>query len=156
MLRPPPLIFHFYVRGSYERWYYDSNTGNCHAMNYTGCMGNANRFMTQEECANTCKHDSRMVKARTDCYLPKQKGRTPCENDTLAKWYFDFSLKKCQPFYFSGCGANANQFSSLEECEDKCPNTFPPEITVSAKVVNAVSTSKEIISCIILYFLRCW
>lgn len=120
-------------RGHYERWYYDSNDGLCKMMNYTGCKGNANRFMTKEECDNTCKHESKIVRAKIVCSLPKQRGHC---RETVAKWYFDNFQKTCLPFYYSGCGGNENNFDSWEECEQACPNTFPPEINLSAKVRN--------------------
>merc|ERR1719510_731542 len=103
-------------------------------MNYTGCMGNTNRFMTKDECDNSCKHEFRLVRAKTVCSLPKQKGLLHCTN-TSAKWYYHHLHKICKPFYYSGCGGNDNRFDSLEECEEACPNTFPPEITVAAKVL---------------------
>jgi hypothetical protein len=122
-------VLHF--RGAYERWYYDDNDGLCKAMNYTGCKGNANRFMSQGECDNSCKHQSKLVQAKTICSLPKIHGHC---RDNVAKWYFDSQTKKCQPFYYSGCGGNANLFDSWDICEEACPNAFPPEVEISAKV----------------------
>ena len=52
-----------------------------------------------------------------------------------AAWYFNSKLKSCRPFYYSGCGGNENRFDSLEECEEACPNAFPPEIKSQAKVM---------------------
>ena len=121
-------------RGAYARWYYDSKDGYCKEMNYTGCQGNANRFMSKEECDNSCKHESKLVRAKTICSMPKQEGYCALPQDPEAKWYFDKYSKKCQPFYFSGCNGNENRFDSWDECEMNCPNTFPPEIDVTATV----------------------
>jgi len=52
-----------------------------------------------------------------------------------AKWYFDKRAKTCLPFYYLGCGGNDNLFDSWDECEEACPNAFPPEIEVAAKVL---------------------
>jgi len=125
-------------RGTYERWYYDGNDGFCKAMNYTGCMGNANRFMTESECDNSCKHESKLVRAKIVCSLPRMLGQE-CLGDRngfkIAKWYFDRVEKVCKPFYYRGCGGNDNKFDSWEECEEKCPNTFPPEVDLLNKVL---------------------
>uniref|UniRef100_A0A915CUC6 BPTI/Kunitz inhibitor domain-containing protein n=1 Tax=Ditylenchus dipsaci TaxID=166011 RepID=A0A915CUC6_9BILA len=37
-----------------ERWYYDSNTGQCLALEYKGYGGNANNFLTKEHCQSYC------------------------------------------------------------------------------------------------------
>ena len=100
-------------------------------MNYTGCLGNANRFMSKEECDNACLHESKLVRAKIVCSMPRSIG---IGTEKLAKWYFDSYNKVCSPFYYSGNGGNENNFESWDECEQKCPNTFPPEIQLSAKV----------------------
>ena len=144
---------HFCYRGEYQRWYYNSNDGLCYAMNYTGCKGNANRFMSQEECKNACLHESKLVRSRIVCSKPKIEG-LPCAAETMldseqaaspvtqppqAKWYFDKQAKTCMPFFFLGCGGNNgnyNLFHSWDECEEVCPIAFPPEIEVAAKVIS--------------------
>lgn len=35
-------------------WYYNKNTRQCQTFIYYGCLGNANRFRTEEECRRTC------------------------------------------------------------------------------------------------------
>ena len=152
---------HICYRGEYQRWYYDSNDGLCYAMNYTGCKGNANRFMSQEECENACLHESKLVRSRIVCSKPKARG-LPCVAETMpdgqeaaspvmqspqAKWYFDKRAKTCLPFYYLGCGGNDNLFDSWDECEEACPNAFPPEIEVAAKVIS------KGLSCFASYFL---
>ncbi|XP_030062120.1 trypsin inhibitor-like [Microcaecilia unicolor] len=39
----------------YIRWAYDSEQGHCVPFNYGGCRGNANNFLTEEECNGLCK-----------------------------------------------------------------------------------------------------
>ncbi|CRK90300.1 CLUMA_CG004005, isoform A [Clunio marinus] len=39
------------------RWHYDPTTQICSQFNYGGCDGNANNFMTEEECYETCCTD---------------------------------------------------------------------------------------------------
>eukprot|EP00094_Tigriopus_californicus_P009415 TCALIF_09078-PA protein Name:"Similar to Ppn Papilin (Drosophila melanogaster)" AED:0.22 eAED:0.22 QI:0/0/0/0.5/1/0.75/4/0/1231 len=118
-------------RGLYPRFYYDQKQGLCQAFNYTGCQGNKNRFSTMEACQNTCQHKALLVQAKKSCNLPKMQG--PCE-EKQAKWQFNSKSMSCEPFYYSGCGGNNNQFDSLQECQKSCPNAFPPELDVKAKV----------------------
>ena len=97
------------------------------------------RFMTELECENSCKHDSKIVRAKIVCSLPKHNGLECIGNQNgqkVAKWYFDRSLKICKPFYYKGCGGNENRFDSWDECEEKCPNTFPPEVELLNKVIH--------------------
>lgn len=119
-------------RGLYPRFYYDQKEGMCQEFNYTGCQGNKNRFSTIEACQNTCQHKALMVQAKKSCNLPKMSG--PCE-DKLAKWWFNSKSMSCELFYYSGCGGNKNQFDSLQECQRSCPNAFPPELEVKAKLL---------------------
>ena len=41
-------------RGSFPSWGYNTSTGQCEEFIYGGCMGNENRFCTQEECEYVC------------------------------------------------------------------------------------------------------
>ena len=120
-----------FSRGTYERWYYHNKDGICKLMNYTGCQGNANRFLTKEECENSCKHEAKLIFAQTKCTLPYMKGYG---SKLQAKWYFNARNKTCQPFYYFGEGGNENKFDSWDECEAACPNAYPPELIVIYEV----------------------
>ena len=41
-------------RGSFIRWYYDTETRRCRMFTYGGCRGNANRFDSAKQCQSTC------------------------------------------------------------------------------------------------------
>ena len=45
---------------------------------------------------------------------PFEKGT--CE-DKLLRWSYNDQWKTCSPFVYGGCGGNANNFNSQEECE---------------------------------------
>jgi len=80
--------------------------------------------------------ESKLVRAKIVCTLPKDNGLECIGNQTrIAKWYFDRNQKICRPFYYSGCGGNENKFDSWDECEEKCPNTFPPQVELLNKVL---------------------
>uniref|UniRef100_A0A672ME54 BPTI/Kunitz inhibitor domain-containing protein n=1 Tax=Sinocyclocheilus grahami TaxID=75366 RepID=A0A672ME54_SINGR len=36
------------------RWYFNSEVGVCRPFIYSGCRGNANRFLQKEECEKLC------------------------------------------------------------------------------------------------------
>ncbi|KAG0715604.1 U-actitoxin-Avd3n [Chionoecetes opilio] len=39
-----------------------------------------------------------------------------------ARWYYNTDTRKCEPFLFSGCGGNGNNFRSKTQCEARCPD----------------------------------
>ncbi|XP_064627286.1 spondin-1-like isoform X3 [Lineus longissimus] len=43
-------------RGSFLRWYWDTNRETCLPFHYGGCRGNDNRFVTQEKCDVMCRN----------------------------------------------------------------------------------------------------
>ncbi|UYV82068.1 Transposase [Cordylochernes scorpioides] len=51
------------------------------------------------------------------CLFPKKVG--PCRS-IVNKFYFDRKLGDCKPFYWGGCRANGNNFSTLEICRHIC------------------------------------
>uniref|UniRef100_A0A8D0BW87 Collagen alpha-1(VII) chain n=1 Tax=Salvator merianae TaxID=96440 RepID=A0A8D0BW87_SALMN len=51
------------------------------------------------------------------CFLPMDEGF--CLHYTVL-WYYHREANSCRPFIFGGCGGNANQFPSKQECELWC------------------------------------
>ncbi|XP_073996019.1 proteoglycan-like sulfated glycoprotein papilin isoform X4 [Rhodnius prolixus] len=101
-------------------WHYDSATGRCKQFFYGGCEGNANRFMSEEQCERQCGQ----FLAQDACSSEPEEGT--CNRQTT-KYYFDTSSRQCQQFVYTGCGGNPNRFSSSEECESIClQNEEPP------------------------------
>lgn len=41
-------------RGSFIRWYYDTESRRCRKFTYGGCRGNVNRFDSAEQCQRVC------------------------------------------------------------------------------------------------------
>ncbi|XP_028292183.1 tissue factor pathway inhibitor a isoform X2 [Gouania willdenowi] len=51
------------------------------------------------------------------CALKDEPG--PCKA-IKDRFFFDVDTGRCQMFEYGGCGGNANNFKSLEECEEMC------------------------------------
>ena len=41
-------------RSTSKRWFYQPDTGKCHAFYYRGCRGNANNFFSEKQCYLAC------------------------------------------------------------------------------------------------------
>merc|ERR1719249_455607 len=106
---------------AFPSYYFDKNTKSCQEFTYGGCGGNANNFMTEEECNNAaekCVEDNEPID--DICSLPKVKGK--CKG-YKPRYFFDKNTKSCQEFIYGGCGGNANRFVTEEECSkaaEKC------------------------------------
>ncbi|XP_059610565.1 papilin isoform X4 [Phlebotomus argentipes] len=111
------------------RWYYNKDEGVCAQFAYTGCGGNLNNFLTEEECESNC--DS----VQDLCTLPALRGRC---NEQIQRWYFDQNAQRCLQFEFGGCRGNKNNFYTERECQNACRHTpgrieqtTPPPYVVS-------------------------
>lgn len=98
-------------KAAIPRWTYDAATGACRRFVYGGCGGNANNFETQEACERGCEPDP--------CTLPAK--RAGACSAALSRWSYDASSRTCEPFVYSGCGGNANNFETRAECARRCP-----------------------------------
>ena len=57
------------------------------------------------------------------CGLPKVVG--PCEA-AIPRFWFNATTGRCERFIYGGCGANANNFQSIEDCSAACAPTANP------------------------------
>ena len=123
--------------GNYTRWYYDHSLGHCTSFSYSGCLGNNNRFLTEKECQNSCLHKSKEVLTDRICKMRIDPGNCDADEDgndnkknqTIAQWGYELRVRRCIPFYYTGCDGNENRFDTKSECESYCPTSFPPVIT---------------------------
>lgn len=51
------------------------------------------------------------------CELTKEIG--PCKA-SIPRFYYNSEKQKCEEFIYGGCGGNANNFETQEECEYMC------------------------------------
>ncbi|XP_055618805.1 papilin isoform X1 [Toxorhynchites rutilus septentrionalis] len=111
--------------GYYPMWYYDADRNMCAQFTYGGCLGNANRFETQEECKTSCVVDDSMP----PCDQPQESG--PC-NGTFERWYFDKERDSCEPFLYGGCKGNKNNYPTESSCSYHCkkPGVHKPSCTL--------------------------
>ncbi|XP_027848870.1 papilin isoform X1 [Aphis gossypii] len=105
-------------KGNFSRWYYDKSTRTCSQFNYGGCKGNQNNFLNKESCNHKCINP---LKIQEECLMTVARGDKSCDKK-IPRWYFDNNENACKPFYYTGCGANANNYETQESCERKCPS----------------------------------
>lgn len=46
-------------KGTFPRWYYDQNAGECKHFLYGGCQGNHNNFLQESDCVSECIQKSK-------------------------------------------------------------------------------------------------
>lgn len=59
------------------------------------------------------------------CELPAEEGKCKAY---LPRYYFSTALGQCERFIYGGCGGNANRFSSLSDCAERCGGRRQPEV----------------------------
>uniref|UniRef100_A0A8C0ZG25 Tissue factor pathway inhibitor 2 n=1 Tax=Cyanistes caeruleus TaxID=156563 RepID=A0A8C0ZG25_CYACU len=101
-------------RALVPRWYYDRHTQSCQEFAYGGCYGNANNFLTFDDCEKSCWTIKKVPKL---CRMEADGG--PCRS-YLRRYAFNLSSMKCEEFIYGGCYGNGNNFRDLQSCVDHC------------------------------------
>ena len=129
-------------RARFDRFYYNSKTGDCEPFTYGGCEGNGNNFQTIQLCRQQCMK-SQMQNDAVENEEEEEEEDAPVNLKTAGpskdactlkadpgfcrgyfkSWYFDG--EECKTFVYGGCQGNANRFQSKEECENVCQNDEP-------------------------------
>nr|XP_021407404.1 tissue factor pathway inhibitor 2 [Lonchura striata domestica] len=101
-------------RALVPRWYYDRHTQSCQEFTYGGCYGNANNFLTFDDCEKSCWTIKKVPKL---CRMEADGG--PCRS-YLRRYAFNLSSMRCEEFIYGGCYGNGNNFRDLQSCVDYC------------------------------------
>jgi Kunitz/Bovine pancreatic trypsin inhibitor domain len=60
-------------------------------------------------------------KTADDCFLPLISGQCKA---SVQRFHFNPKTKTCDPFVYSGCNANGNNFATDSQCRSLCPGKF--------------------------------
>jgi hypothetical protein len=71
------------------------------------------------------------------CSLPLESGN--CDA-FFYRWGFDPVQDQCVSFIYGGCGGNANNFSTVQECQAACPSVAPEGCPPHQPLVSDVCT----------------
>ncbi|XP_072164791.1 kielin/chordin-like protein [Diadema setosum] len=52
------------------------------------------------------------------CAMPLSYG--DCQETGLVRYHYNYNTMQCEQFQYSGCGGNANNFGSEQECQEQC------------------------------------
>ncbi|KAK6753411.1 hypothetical protein RB195_012790 [Necator americanus] len=101
--------------GVFQRFAFDTESGECRPFTYGGCGGNGNNFATLAEC-------------RIKCQKVALSPGNLCEHDievgecsgVFVRFGYDHSSNDCRQFTYGGCGGNGNNFATIQECRNVC------------------------------------
>ncbi|XP_072145613.1 papilin-like [Dermacentor andersoni] len=92
--------------GQYQHWHFDATTRSCESFMYGGCLGNNNRFASEDLFSHI-----------QPCEQSAAPG--PCRG-SYKRFYYDRQDNQCKRFTYGGCQGNANNFATEEECSERC------------------------------------
>ncbi|KAJ3609370.1 hypothetical protein NHX12_023893 [Muraenolepis orangiensis] len=101
-------------RALHPRYFFNMTTMQCQAFSYGGCQGNANRFQDLTLCNEYCSPHKTLPVL---CLDMLDRGKCSA---SIPRFYYKASSKTCQPFGYSGCGGNSNNFVSKQSCQNVC------------------------------------
>jgi len=96
-----------------EYWGYNIKKHICEQFTYGGCLGNNNRFQSREACEQTCFYSEN----NDPCEQPMNIGNC---NGSEQRYFYNRLINKCEPFLYTTCGGNSNNFLSESECRNRC------------------------------------
>ena len=111
---------------SFQRWFYNPQSGSCSQFTFGGCDGNGNNFVTLRQCEAVCNgvtgptggHDKGLT-GGNDTMCSDGPDAGPCRGQET-RYYYDMTLGTCQQFLYGGCSGNENNFLTHGECVSRC------------------------------------
>lgn len=81
----------------------------------------SNNITTSDQELNRSMHENSSTKAKNNsneiCFLEKEVGLCRA---LIPRFFYDYSSSECKFFNYGGCGGNANNFETFEECQLTC------------------------------------
>ena len=118
-----------------DRWFWASQSASCEQFDWGGCGGNHNNFLSRGKCREKCHTEG----GKPNCQKYTETGtclddRSEEDIDQICslevsagdcsgleiRYYYDIETEDCQPFNFTGCRENQNNFKTIEACLDLC------------------------------------
>ncbi|XP_029842042.2 papilin isoform X2 [Ixodes scapularis] len=78
------------------------------------------------------------------CFQPFDAGFCQAKHSSF---YYSQATGKCEPFTYTGCGGNSNNFQSLKECQDTCQTPLEAATAITAAPVAWISNCSSTASC---------
>ncbi|KAL4425284.1 hypothetical protein ABPG75_009300 [Micractinium tetrahymenae] len=101
-------------KAAIPRWYYDASQAKCVEFQWGGAEPNGNNFALKAACKATCK-DVPL------CELPPAAGSGDVACMAyIPRYFWNSTSGKCEQFIYGGCGGNANNFESVNDCQLMC------------------------------------
>ena len=136
-------------RASIPSYSFNQLTGDCEFFTYSGCLGNANRFHTKEECLARCvKKEESVSLTRTSATTSAERPLCSLNADTgpcraqKNRFFYNNTAGECQEFVYGGCKGNANNFESIEDCESRCKSS-PSAVTTAIDLRGAAADDES-------------
>ncbi|XP_073920833.1 tissue factor pathway inhibitor 2 isoform X2 [Castor canadensis] len=96
------------------KYFFNLSSMACEKFMSGGCEHNGNQFPDEATCRDYCIPKR---KSPSYCYSPKDEGSCSAN---ITRYYFNSRFQVCEPFTYSGCGGNENNFVSKEDCGRVC------------------------------------
>ncbi|XP_019480272.1 PREDICTED: tissue factor pathway inhibitor 2 [Hipposideros armiger] len=96
-----------------EAYFFNLSSMACEKFMSGRCHHSGNQFPDEATCRGFCTPKKRP----SYCYSPKDEGLCSAH---VTRYHFNPRHKACEPFAYTGCGGNDNNFVSMKDCNRVC------------------------------------
>ncbi|CAJ0946498.1 unnamed protein product, partial [Mesorhabditis belari] len=100
--------------GAFERRQCEPNSHYCFCVDSRGIELPNSRMRGKPDCESIATAGASKT---NECVGGAVPG--PCVN-SLLRWYYDETTRKCKSFHYSGCGGNGNNYQTEISCNERC------------------------------------